>query len=128
MKMNGNLTRLLGFKSNLANTELNPGTYIGSRLIDLHEGFHTLYVYCDLVQPRHVGNVLAPLLRQVAIDHKSLKKNFVTTRVFNPVYFLPLNRNHFETVEIDIRTDLGESVPFETGKVLVTLVFQKLSD
>lgn len=127
VKLNENLIQLLGFPSPLAGRDLSANTYIGTDIVDLNQGFHALYVYCDIVQPRHVGNILAPLLRTVAIDYNNLKKNYINTRIFNPVYFLALQKQSFSSIELDIRTDLGEPVPFESGKVLATLVFRQLS-
>src|SRR6218665_3364954 len=33
-------------------------------------------------------------------------------------------KKHFESIEIDIRTDTGKPIPFEYGKVIVTLHFR----
>lgn len=127
LKLHENLTRLLGFPQRLANTRLRPGTYTGNQIVDLSQGFHALYIYCDLVKERYVGDRLTPLLRHVPVNQQIVKENFTETQTFNPVYFMPVQRNTFQTIEIDIRDDLGETVPFESGKVLVTLVLRQVA-
>ena len=41
---------------------------IAKYIPDLKNGFYSLYVYCDMVEPQIIGNVTAPLLRNVHID------------------------------------------------------------
>ena len=43
---------------------------------------------------------------------------------YNP--FIPLQKNSFNTIKIDIRDDLGKPIPFEHGKLYVTLNFKKI--
>ena len=47
------------------------------------------------------------------------------TRVFDPIQYCPLLQRRFQTVEIDIRDDTGSIVPFERGRVVVTLHCRK---
>ena len=85
---------------------------------DILSGFTTLYVYCDLIQPQIVGNVLAPLLRTVPIsgDYGS-----TCNKVFLAPHYLPLRKKSFDTVEIAIRDDTDHPVQFMFGKVIVKL-------
>ena len=85
---------------------------------DITSGFNTLYVYCDLIQPQIVGNVLAPLLRTVPIsgDYGS-----TCNKVFLSPHYLPLRKKSFDTVEIAIRDDTDHPVEFMFGKVIVKL-------
>ena len=127
LKINRNLVRLLGLPRELSGTCLGPGVYAGTHTVDLTQGFHALHVYCDLVNHRHVGDILSPLLRHVPFSLHVRRDDYTETQVFNPVYFMSLQRNNFNTVEIDIRDDVGEPVPFESRKVVVTLVFRKIA-
>ena len=45
---------------------------------------------------------------------------------FGPQY-VPVRTKSFESVEILLRNDAGEPVPFERGKVVVTLHFRQLT-
>lgn len=38
--------------------------------------------------------------------------------------YIPVSRKQFETIEVNIKHDTEELVPFEFGKVLLTLYFR----
>ena len=102
----------------LPHKEFKEGVHMGAHVIDVDQGFYSLYVYCNLVAPRLVGDSQVPLLRIVPIKGKD---GNTITKTYENVHYLPLSRKNFETVEIDIRDDTGRKVPFERGKVVVTL-------
>ena len=83
---------------------------------DITSGFNTLYVYCDLIQPQIVGNVLAPLLRTVPL---SGEYGSTTNKVFLAPHYLPLRSKSFDSVEIAIRDDTDQPVQFMFGKIIV---------
>ena len=80
----------------------------------------SLYVYCDVVEPRMVGDSQVPLLRIVPAegDHGQL-----VTRIYENVHYVRLQRKSFQTIEINIRDRTGNIVPFEQGTLNVTLHF-----
>ena len=97
-------------------------TTIAEREAGLEHSFHDLYVYCDIVRSQYVGDVLVPLLRIVAvegIDGQRVNKSFLRPQ------YIPVDRKVFQTIEINIKRDTGESVPFEFGNVLLTLYFRQ---
>jgi len=53
------------------------------------------------------------------------KEGLTINRIYQNVQYVPLHRKQFDTVEIDIRDDTGRRVPFERGKVVVTLHFRQ---
>ena len=85
---------------------------------DLNGGLHNLFIYCDLLEHVNVGDTLAPLLRTVAVSGAVGES---VTRVFSPPRYIPMRRTNFESIEIDIKDDLGEPVAFEGGRVVVTV-------
>ena len=89
---------------------------------DLQRVFYSLFVYCDVVEHVVVGDVKAPLLRTVNIAGK---EGFTVNRIFQTVQYVPVQRKQFSTIEIDIRDDTGRPVPFQRGKVIVTLHFRR---
>jgi len=114
------LASILGFK---------PDTFISKQTraentADLERTMHFLYVYSDVVQSQIVGNSQVPLIRIVPAEGK--EGDHITTRFTSPQY-LPVSKKQFETIEIDIKRDTGEKVPFEFGRVLVTLHFRRAS-
>ena len=92
--------------------------------MDLDHGFHNLYVYCDIVETQFVGNAQVPLLRIVPVEGNDGER---VTNTFTSPQYLPVSRREFETIEVNIRRDSGEIVPFEAGRLLVTLHFRRAS-
>lgn len=89
---------------------------------DLEHGLHNLYVYCDIIQPQYVGDALVPLLRIVPVEGKDgqrISKSFIRPQ------YIPVSRKQFESIEVNIKRDTGDSVPFEFGRVLLTLHFRQ---
>ena len=79
----------------------------------------SIYLYCDVVEPQVVGDVNAQLLQTVPVEGtfgKTVTKTFINTQ------YVPIRTKSFENVEILLRTDTGEPVPFERGKVVTTLL------
>ena len=99
----------------------NSYSYTGSKVCDLQRGFYSLYVYCDIVEPTVVGDVKVPLLRCVNISGKHEE---TVDRIYETVHYVPLHRKQFDSIDINIRDDTGRSVPFQRGKVIVTLHFR----
>ena len=69
-----------------------------------------------------VGDAQVPLLRIVPVEGRDAE---MVTRVFDPVQYCPLVLRRFQTVEIDIRDETGVKIPFERGRVVVTLQCRK---
>ena len=95
-----------------------------SSIVDLRRGFESLYVYSSIVEPRIVGDKIVPFLRIVPITGRHREK--VTTR-FDHFQHIPVLSREFGSVETEIRDDTGRPVPFERGKVTVTLHFRRCS-
>lgn len=110
------LAELLGFE---------PGEYTGFQqspfVADPKASFPVMYVYCDLVESTVVGDVQAPLLKIVTVEGKDGE---VINAQYPRPFYLPIIRQHFQTIHMDIRLHSGKPVPFERGKVIVTLHFR----
>ena len=93
-----------------AKTTDSPYSYRqeANTVVNMHQGFDTIYVYTVVVESRIVGDSLVP----------------VSDR-FTNVHYVPLLRKEFGTIEVDIRDDTGRRVPFEYGRVTVTLHFRR---
>ncbi|CAH3160608.1 unnamed protein product [Porites lobata] len=98
----GNIGYLLGFSPE----EIISNTSTAERQVDLEYGFHDLFIYCDLIQSQYVGDALVPLLRIVPVEGKVGER--VSKSFLRPQY-LPVSRKQFETFEVNIKTDTGES-------------------
>jgi hypothetical protein len=120
IKFSSSLKRLLDFPERLG--ELASGVWYSGSRGALNKDITALYVYCDIVRPRVVGDSRVSLLRPVPVTGAHGENVFFS---FTNVHYLPLNINIFQTVELDIRDDTGQPVPFESGRVVCTLHFRK---
>lgn len=86
-----------------------------------------MFVYCDLVEPRIVGDVYAPLLRVIqACGKPNSIRGESEMKTLSPPHYFPLMLTNFRTIEINIRDHTGKAVPFETGTLTVTLHFKRV--
>jgi len=98
-------------------TSKRPVSLIGGMQVD------RMYVYCDLLEHVTVGDTKAPLLR--IVDKPKNEQDVNVHKVFNPIHYVPLQKKNFDTIEINIMTDVGEPVPFLFGKSFVVLEFRR---
>ena len=84
----------------------------------------TIYVYCDIVQPHIVGDTSAQLLKSIPAEGKF---GDIIAKTFTNIQYMPIRTKSFEAVEVLLRNDTGDPVPFERGKVVITLHFRKHS-
>ena len=88
------------------------------------EDIHSLYVYSDILSPRIVGNVYAPLFRQVEIP-KDCKFGEDVFLKYKKRYYHPLNHFEFDSIQIVIKDDTNSDIPFSFGRVTLALHFRK---
>ena len=116
----GQMAKILGFGGDdlkILKSKENP--YVA----ELHSTT-SIYIYCNIVQPQIVGNTMVPLLRTIPVSGNS---GDVITKTFTNIQYVPVRTKSFEDIEILSRTDTGDPVPFERGKVIATLYFRKQS-
>ena len=113
------LARILGFGEQVTFTH---GIYLSPMQVDLNRGFNYIFVYSDIVESSVVGNTSAPLLRIFPISGKS--GDLITKEVQN-IHYKPVQKSQFDTIEILLKNENGENIPFEGGKSVVTLHFRK---
>ena len=95
----------------------------GERASDIDSWLHTLYVYCDIVAPQYVGNTRAKLLRAVEVPNNTKYGDQIVVRYENP-HYVPLIVNDFEEIEINIKDDIGQTIPFMFGRTRLKLHFR----
>ena len=98
-------------------------TTVSPYVVDLCD-MSTIHIYCDVVHPQIVGDTNAKLLRSIQVEGKS---GNVITKTFANIQYAPVQTKSLEDVEILLRNDTGELVPFERGKVAITLHFRQHS-
>lgn len=85
----------------------------------------SVYIYCDLVSSRPVGDILAPLLRIIPLRNDTYSD--VNHYIFEKPHYIPVSRQTFNTVEMLLTSDSGDEVPFISGVTIVTLHFRRTS-
>jgi hypothetical protein len=119
-----NLLNILGFSKNEGEL-YNFGHHIlRHKPADINEGFSSLYVYSDIVENQLVGDHLVPLLRVVSFEND--KKREQTSVSFQHIQYIPVLKRQTDTIEINIRRDNGDIIPFQQGKVVLTLHFRQV--
>ena len=116
------LAAMLGITTNPINCGNESIKYQGEDLFNLDETIHTLYVYCDIIENMAVGSDETPLLRIVGVDANQVE--IVRKTYANPMY-IPVRIKKFDTVEMNIKSNTGKSVPFQYSKSEVILHFRK---
>jgi hypothetical protein len=101
-------------------------TYISHHPVDLSGGYHSLFVYSDIVKPSFVGNSLTQLLRVVAVpnDYKFGQQVVIS---YTNVFYTPVLIKEFDTILIDIKDSTKNNIPFKFGRVILTLNFRKIN-
>ena len=115
VKLNPSLAKILRMHVEMMD---KLGANEGTGVVDVHKESNMMYIYCDLVRHRQVGDMMVPLLRVVPTHEKS---GHVTYRIFEKPHYQPLARQQFNTIEIVLSTDAGKIPSFASGKTVVTL-------
>jgi hypothetical protein len=89
--------------------------------------FPTAYVYTDIVQPVVVGDRQVQLLRTVNMDVDDGDVQMIHHVYTSPLY-VPLGKKHFESIELNIMTDTGKTMPFAEGKSVAVLHFKRTTN
>lgn len=114
------IQKILGMRSTTLEVGLNEN-WVADDVADL-DTVDSLYVYCDVVQPRVVGDSQVPLLRIVPVEGKH---GDLVTRIYENVHYVRVQKKNFQSMEINIRDRTGQKVPFERGTLNVTLHFRQ---
>jgi hypothetical protein len=95
---------------------------VGFDPFDVNRGLNLVYIYCEVASQSTVGDIRAPLLRVCNVSGKNGRVVRITD---DRPHYMPVGRREFDTVGIAINNELGEPMPFEFGKTIVTLHFRR---
>ena len=70
---------------------------------------------------------MAPLLRVVSLDASKYTYGSNKMITFSSAYDMPVMRREFDTIEIDIRGETANPIPFEFGTTCIKLHFKRIS-
>ena len=112
------ISDLFGFNENEA---IVTGIQKGSRVVDINS-FHSMFLYSNIIEYHAVGDARAPLLRTVNVEGNPGE---IINKTYDSPHYISLKQKLVDTIEIDIRGDTGQPIPFVSGKVIVKLHFRK---
>ena len=114
------LRDILGFRDTLFK---GPYFNFAEMVGDIHSTLGALYVYCNIIENRRVGNVEAPLLRIVPLSKTN--NQFVYFHSFHPLQFAMVKNRSFDQLSVNIRDGRGRLIPFQKGDAVLTLLFRR---
>lgn len=133
LELSDELKILLGFhKGNIApkldksrDSRAKMYTVFADKYCDIMQSRYAIYVYCDIIENQIVGHTTVPLLRVVSVDGDY---GDMVSQVFTQPHYMALNTSYVSEIEIYLRDDTGDPIPFSRGKSVVTLHFRRRSD
>ena len=115
------LAKMLGFEQNIFDSQ----THIAKYIPKIKNRYNQVYIYASIIDPILVGGVHVPLLKSVWIDSKYRNGDIINGVMKHPMY-LPTSLNTISNVEVNIRSDSGELLPFPyDSKSSLTLHFRQ---
>jgi hypothetical protein len=129
------LGSMLGFDDAQVGRWIPPKGQWAWRRGDITRGAHGIYIYSDLIVPQMVGDSVVPLLRVINPSEPRLQQTLykegaseIVSFHYKNIYYFPLIRNQFNTIEIELRTDYGQVIDFfsiPAAKTVVQLHFRR---
>ena len=115
---------------NLTMADDEEKTFAGDYPFDLSAGKQLIFIYVNIIEYQYVGDTKTPFIR--VIDSKQRLKNGSACEiepthriVFSNLEYKKLLSKNFQSIEIQLRTEIGQLVLFAgTGKVILTLNFK----
>ena len=111
------MARVFGFDTETVYKSTKEGTavYTGPN------NMYVMYIYCDIVEYGIVGDTLAPCIRCLPI--MPTDDSPVVIRFESP-HYIPVEKNVFSTIQVEIANDNGEEVRFYDGVAIIKLHFR----
>ena len=117
------MTKVFGFDSGTAYaSQQDTGSEFRGKVIYTGpNNMYIMYIYCNIVEYGIVGDTLAPCIRCLPIMPTDDAP--VVIRFENP-HYIPVEKNVFSTIEVEIANDNGEEIRFYGGVAIIKLHFR----
>ncbi len=112
----------LGFHQQEYKTSKDDAIFVSESIASVKSMYHSVYVYTNIIENQHTGNYKVPLLRVVPVRADYGQLSCVN---YDRPHFVPLSQSNIQIIEVDLRDDTGDLISFESGKVLMTLLFRR---
>ena len=96
--------------------------YTADYVSDLDANMHSMFIYTDIIRETLVGNIYAPLLRNVCIVPK--RYNYVQ-QSYDRIHYEKLISNRINNIEIKICDSLGQLMKFNFGDIIIKIHFKR---
>ena len=116
------LSDILSIEASDYSIEEGVKTYKSKNSVDLNRGNRHMYVYCSLIQDSIVGDSRVPLLRSFPL---SGRKAGSVNESFSRIYYVPLKKQTFDNIEIELRNEVGQLIQFQYGHSNCVLHFRR---
>ena len=103
--------------------ELSEAEMLKVDAADINAGFRTLLAYTNIADYSFVGNSRSQLLELIDIPTSAVFGDQIPHR-FNSPRYVPVLGQEIEDIEIVLKTDFGETIPFRSGRSAVRLLFR----
>ena len=122
----GGLHKVLGFQEKILNASSSSSSN-GTMTTNLNAlNDDSLFIYCNLCRDICVGNVRAPLLRQVVLPTEAVDEGVLENVVLEHAIYIPVRSNSINHIEFNIRNNTGEYFKFLPNSVTtLTLHFKR---
>jgi hypothetical protein len=123
----------IGYKQMYASDNSEQFTLHGDYSVDITAGRHVMFVYINIIEYQTVADTKAPLLRMLPVETRMRNGSIVEVgtlnhRSFKDLQFKSLLSNNIQSINIELRNDNGDLIPFVgNGRTVLTLKFQKVS-
>ena len=77
----------------------------GYNMYEIFAQFHSMYVYCDIINDSFIGDKQAPLLRYVEIPTKA-KYGEQVVKIYTDLHYIPLRSKEFDSILLDMEEQL----------------------
>lgn len=119
------ISSMLGFDENIFRSNEEDEDYIeADHPSNLDITVKHIYIYSDIVKHMVVGNTYAPLLQ--TIPARPIKHGDMTHNEFLNPHYLALQTGDLSVIEMRLCDEVGETIKFESGNVIVKLHFKQV--
>ena len=123
--LTGKIAEILGFRKEIRlQRQMDKEVRVTAQFPpDLRRSIYSIYVYCSICEPVLVGTKRVPLLRSVSFNTGKYGET-ISVLYSTPVY-VSVNAKYINNIEVELRDDMGELIPFVEGKTSLLLHFRR---
>lgn len=86
-----------------------------------------IFIYMDVIEPQIISNASSQVARIVKTLDEKTSYGGVVVHEFAHRNYLPLIKNRFQSIRMELRDSIGAFIPFVFGTSTATLHFKKIS-